>query len=136
MSAIINHSFQFADPSKSSSHCSSLSDGESYECFGENDHMSSTLEAQNSSGAIAVDKDGVDLDLAPHFQKWVHADFHALSAHLYDSFVSSSAMPRRMPSAVTHGRERVWGACVAGNTSRLKKETSNRTQCGMGIYWI
>lgn len=38
----------------------------------------STLEAQTTSGTIAVDKDGVDLDLAPHFQKWVPVDFHAL----------------------------------------------------------
>lgn len=54
-----------SDPSKSSQ-CSSLSDGESYECFGENDHMT-TMEAQNTSAV--VDKDGVDLDLAPHFQR-------------------------------------------------------------------
>lgn len=56
------------DPSKSSQ-CSSLSDGESYECFGENDHMSSTIEIQPPKGAVAIDKDGVDLDLAPQFQK-------------------------------------------------------------------
>lgn len=58
-----------SDPSKSSQ-CSSLSDGESFECFGENDQMSSTIEAQNTSTAtVVVDKDGVDLDLAPHFQR-------------------------------------------------------------------
>ncbi|XP_070492948.1 rab11 family-interacting protein 4B isoform X2 [Chironomus tepperi] len=49
------------DPSKSSQ-CSSLSDGESFECFGENDHMTSNID--NSTGTIAVDT-GVDIDQAP-----------------------------------------------------------------------
>lgn len=42
-----------------------MSDGESYECFGENDQISSTLDSENAPGVNTVNKDGVDLDLAP-----------------------------------------------------------------------
>lgn len=58
-------SFPFIDPSKSSQ-CSSLSDGESFECFGENDHMTSNID--NSTGTIVVDT-GVDIDQAPQIHK-------------------------------------------------------------------
>ncbi|CRK89691.1 CLUMA_CG003396, isoform A [Clunio marinus] len=56
-----NKTLDSSEPSSStgpsiSSQCSSISDGESYECFGENDQMSTSNELENSSG--------VDLDLA------------------------------------------------------------------------
>lgn len=52
-----------------SSQCSSLTDGESYECFGENDQMTSTDDMPNTSEEIVDNKEGVDLDLVPQFQR-------------------------------------------------------------------
>jgi hypothetical protein len=62
------------EPSKSSQ-CSSLSDGESFECFGENDHMTSNID--NSTGTIVVDT-GVDLDQAPQIHKYDTLILHSL----------------------------------------------------------
>lgn len=59
----------FVDPSKSQ--CSSMSDGESFECFGENDMMSSTTATDPHNNSTGTLVDGVDLELAPHFQKYV-----------------------------------------------------------------
>lgn len=61
--------FGFLDPSKSQ--CSSMSDGESFECFGENDMMSSTTATDPHNNSTGTVVDGVDLELAPHFQKYV-----------------------------------------------------------------
>lgn len=71
---ILSHFLLFTEPSKSSQ-CSSLSDGESFECFGENDHMTSNID--NSTGTIVVDT-GVDLDQAPQIHKYDTSILHSL----------------------------------------------------------
>lgn len=58
----------FIEPSTKSSQCSSLSDGESFECFGENDHMTARID-NNRSGTV-VGETGVDLDLAPQIHRY------------------------------------------------------------------
>lgn len=57
----------FSEPSTKSSQCSSLSDGESFECFGENDQMTSQID--NNSSTTIVGESGVDLDLAPQIHR-------------------------------------------------------------------
>lgn len=85
-----------SDPLKSPQ-CSSLSvsDGDSYECFGENDHMSSVLEPQ-CQGAN-VPKEGVDLDLVPHFQKYASATVsrqHRINFFILDSDAEKNSISR------------------------------------------